>query len=177
LSRVSFDRFCWLTLSAAVVSIVVLLARGDRGEQVAGLGKAAEKEMAYRARIELIRNLYGPIEALRSNGKSQEALLKLDELLRKYPGEAHGYILQGLIQRELGAFDEAVVSLVAGIKLNGDYLDDKSPLSRRAEIERLVTEGIQRVAERAAATSGNRSTAATLRSLNYLKSRLAGGCE
>jgi hypothetical protein len=178
--RDTFDKITWSLLAVAIIALVLLLGMnsGTTGRKsAAGLGKAVEREMAYRARVELIGKLYGPVEELRKAGKNQEALLKLDELIRSYPGEAHGHILQGEILRGMGTLDEAVASYVEGVKLNGDYLDEKSPLSRRGEIQRLVDEGLKTVGARAAANPGNRTTAASLRKVNYLKSRLAGGCE
>ncbi|RII26173.1 MAG: hypothetical protein CXR31_10730 [Geobacter sp.] len=176
----TFDKLCWACLALVLIALVVLLvmkAGTGEGKAATGLDKAVEREMAYHARVEFIAKLYGPVDALRKEGKNQEALLKLDELVRKYPGEAHGYILQGEILRDMGALDEAVASYVAGIKLNGDYLDDKSPLSRRADIQRLVDEGLKNIGARAAANPGNRTIAASLQKVNYLRSRLAGGCE
>lgn len=176
----AFDKLCWLCLTTVVVSLAVLLyANGGAGpgKRTAGPGKALERELAVRARIELISGIYAPVEALRKEGNSQTALLKLDELARKYPGEGHGYILQGEILLGMGAFDEAVSSFVEGVKLNGDYVDAKSPLSRRQEIQKLVDDGLKNVSVRASANPDNRSLAAVRQKLNYLKSRLAGGCE
>ena len=177
--RDTFDKITWALLALVVAALAVILGmhHGSGEGKAAGLGKALEREMAYRARVELIGKLYGPVEELRSAGKQQEALLKLDELVRKYPGEAHGHILQGEILREMGALDEAVASYVAGVKLNGDYVEEKSPLSRRGEIQRLVDEGLKSIGGRSAANPGNRTLAASLQKVNYLKSRLAGGCE
>lgn len=175
----TFDKITWLLLALVIAALAVVLGTSSgAGEGKGdGLGKAAEREMAYRARIELINSLYGPVEELRKAGKNQEALLKLDELIRKYPGEAHGHILQGEILREMGALDQAVASFEAGVKLNGDYVDARSPLSRRRAIEGLVAEGERVIGGRAAANPGNRTLAVSLRRVNYLKSRLAGGCE
>lgn len=139
--------------------------------------KSLERELAYRAKVQLIAEIYAPVELLHKEGKNQNALLKLDELIIKYPSEAHGHILQGGILLEMGAFDEALSSYVAGIKLNGDYLDPKSPLSRRTEIQKLVDDGLKSVGQRLAANPGNTSIASSRQKLNYLKSRLAGGCE
>jgi len=175
----TFDKMTWALLLLVIAALAALLAtsHGAGDGKSAGLGKAAEREMAYRARVELIGKLYGPVEELRKAGRNQEALLKLDELIRNYPGEAHGHILQGEILREMGALDEAVASFEAGVKLNGDYVDEKSPLSRRRAIEAIVAEGEKVIGGRAAVNPGNRSLAASLRKVNYLKSRLAGGCE
>lgn len=175
----AYDKLLWLLLALAVAAIVLLLVvgGGPGGGKQAGLGKAVEREMAYRARVELIGKLYGPVETMRRSGNNSAALLKLDELIRKYPGEAHGYILQGEILREMGTADEALASFVQGVKLNGDYLDANSPLSRRDEIQRLVDEDAKSIGARAAANPDNRTAAAALQRVNYLKSRLAGGCE
>jgi len=177
-----FDKTLWCILLVSLVTLAVVLtlnASTSGGSQHGSkeLNKAMDREMAYRARVELINKLYGPVENLRTNGHKPEALLKLDELIRTYPGEAHGYMLKGQILREMGAEDEAVSSYVEGVKLNGDYVDDKSPLSRRSEIQRFVDEETKRIGARYAAEPGNRSIAVLLQKNNYLKSRLAGGCE
>jgi tetratricopeptide (TPR) repeat protein len=176
----AFDKFCWLFLIVVLISLTALLYKNSGAaseRRAAGPGKALERELAYRARVELIATLYAPIESLRKEGNSQTALLKLDELIRKYPAEGHGHILQGEILRSMGAFDEALSSFVEGVKLNGDYVDAKSPLSRRTEIQGLVDEGLKNVGQRSAANPGNRSLTVSRQKLNYLKSRLAGGCE
>ena len=176
----SFDTFCWLLLVVVVVSGGWLLFDNRTGHQEkrpAGTNKLLEREMANRARMELIGKLYDPIELLRKEGNAQTALLKLDELNRKYPGEAHGHILQGEILWGMGALDEGISAFVEGIKLNGDYVDAKSLLSRRADIQRLVDEGMKSVTQRSASQPDNRSLAMVRQKLNYLKSRLAGGCE
>ncbi len=175
----TFDKTCWALLAISISALIAMLALNSSGEGkgAAGLGKAVEREMAYRARVELIGKLYGPVEMQRAAGKRQEALLKLDELIRKYPGEAHGHILQGQILMEMGALEESISSYVDGVKLNGDYVDKKSPLSRRGEIQKIVVDAINSVGAIAAANPDNRTLAATVRKVNYLKSRLAGGCE
>jgi hypothetical protein len=66
---------------------------------------------------------------------------------------------------------------VEGLRRNGDYVDRKSPLSRRAAIQHVVDGGLPQVAARARANPGNRSLVVAQQNLNYLRSRLAGGCE
>ncbi len=175
-----FDKICWVLLATVLISLIAVLVAGSNkpeGKADNGLGKALERDMAYRARVELINKLYGPVEALHKAGSKQQALLKLDELNRTYPGEAHGHILQGQILLEMGVLEEALSSFYEGIKLNGDYIDNKSPLSRRPVIQRVVDEGSKSISARAGANPDNKSIAASMRKVNYLKSRLAGGCE
>ena len=124
--------------------------------------RAVEAEMARAARTALLERIYAPVEQLRS--QPQGALLKLEEISRRYPGEAHGYILKGEILHRLGACGEAAENFATAVKINPEYLDRNSPLSRRATIETLV--------EEPAASAGHAASA-----VRYLRSRLAGGCE
>lgn len=176
----NFDKLCWIFLIIIAISVAVLFYKENvtGGEKhFAKSDKSLERELAYRARVELISQLYAPVEKLHKDGDNQTALLKLDELIRKYPTEGHGHILQGAILLEMGAFDEALSSYIEGVKLNGDYVDAKSSLSRRSEIESLVNEGLKKIDQRSAVNPDNSSLAASRKKLNYLKSRLAGGCE
>ncbi len=179
----AYDRTLWLLLAATVMSLVVVLLEpghgggGAAGRRPAAADKALEREMAYRARVDLLQKLYSPVETLRQAGDAPAALFKLDNLIRRYPAEAHGYILKGEILHRMGALDEAVASYVEGVRLDGDYVDVKSPLSRRADIQKVTEQGVREIGARARANPGNRSLAAALQNVNYLRSRLAGGCE
>lgn len=179
--RDRFDILLWLglALSLAGVALLFLLGapRGSEARNRASVDKALERAIVYQARVAFLQDLYGEVEALRAAGNGQTALLKLEELSRQYPGEAHGMILQGAILAEAGALEEAVKNYVRGIRLNGDYIDEKSPLSRRTEIRQLVDRGLQTLGARARAHPDNRSVAAALKDVYYLQSRLAGGCE
>lgn len=177
----AFDRTLWAFLVVALVALAIVLAGHETGARTArtasGLDKALDRQMAYQARVDLLRKLYGPVESLRQAGDLQTALFKLDEMARLYPQEAHGFILKGEILSGMGALEEALASYVEGVRLNGDYVDGKSPLSRRTEIRTVTDEGLRVIGGRARANPGNRSLSVALNNVNYLRSRLAGGCE
>lgn len=175
-----FDKLLWLALAILAGSLVVVMASSSRPGEQAGtkaLDQALERTMAYQSRVALIRELYGPVETLVQAGQDQGALLKLAEIEKNFPGEAHGQMLKGEIQARLGALDEAVASYAAGVKLRGDYVDRENPLSRRNEIGQVVEKGLQAVSARLALNPDNRTAKATMKQLYYLQSRLAGGCE
>jgi tetratricopeptide (TPR) repeat protein len=177
----AFDKSLWFLLALTLVALAVVLsgheAGGEGGKNGVGLDKALERQMAFQARVDLIRKLYAPVDSLLQAGDLQGALFKLDELARMYPNEAHGCILRGEILSRMGALEEALASYVQGVRLNGDYVDGKSPVSRRAEIQRVVDEGLRVIGSKARANPGNRSLAVVSSNINYLRSRLAGGCE
>lgn len=179
--RDRFDSLLWLGLALSLggVALLFLLGapRGSEARDRSAVDRAMERAIAQRARAAFLQDLYGEVEALRAAGSGQAALLKLEELGRQYPGEAHGLILKGAILAESGALEEAVKNYVRGVRLDGDYIDAQSLLSRRTEIRRLVEEGLETLGARAKAHPDNRSVAASLRDVYYLQSRLAGGCE
>lgn len=175
-----FDKLLWLALLVLAGTLVVIVASASRPGEQAGakaLDQALARAMTYQSRVALIRELYGPVETLVKEGQDQSALLKLAEIEKTYPGEAHGQMLKGAIQARLGALDEAVASYATGVKLRGDYVDKENPLSRRDEIGKVVESGLRTVSARLALNPDNRTAKATMKQLYYLQSRLAGGCE
>lgn len=177
----SYDKIHYSLLVAALAALAAVLfghgTAGNAGKTAAAQDKNIEREIAYQSRVEFLLKLYAPVEKLRKAGDPQGALFKLDELVRLYPNEAHGRILQGEILYGMGALDEAVARYAEGVRLNGDYVDRKSPLSRRGEIQQAAEEGAGVIGARARANPGNRSLVESLKNVNYLRSRLAGGCE
>ncbi len=177
----SYDKILCLFLIVTAAAVAVLFtghgSAGDAAKASPGPDRSMEREIAYQARVAFLQKLYAPVEALRKAGDAQGALFKLDELNRLYPNEAYGRILQGEILFGMGALDEAVARYAEGVRLNGDYVDRKSPLSRRGEIEAAADEGMRVIGARARANPANLSLALSLKNVNYLKSRLAGGCE
>lgn len=175
-----FDKLLWLALIALAGTLILIVTRSSRPDDQSGakaLDQALARAITYQSRVALIRQLYGPVETLLQAGQDQSALLKLTEIEKTYPGEAHGQILKGSIQARLGALDEAAASYAAGVKLRGDYVDKENPLSRRDEIGRVVESGLRTVSGRLALSPDNRTAKATMKQLYYLQSRLAGGCE
>lgn len=159
-----------------LLAVGLLLTAGDRPVATAP-SRALERALTTQARLLFIQNTYGPVEALVKAGRQQEALLKLEELAGRYPGEAHGLLLKASLLAALGAQDQAVASYAAAVRLQGEYVDQKSPLSRRDEIARLTESGLATALPRLKSQPGDVALKQTVRDLYYLKSRLAGGCE
>ena len=175
------DRFDKLTLAGLILCVavlsVLLLQGGGQKNATAAVDKALEQQIAYQARVDFLTKLYAPVEELREAGQESSALLKLDEIARKYPQEAHGEILRGEILLKRGAVRQSIEHYVRAVRLNGDYVDAASSLSRRAEIDKLVAVQLPLFAERARQDSQSLQLQNALTGLYYLQSRLAGGCE
>ncbi len=175
-----FDQILAATLVLILAAGVFLLATAgpNQGPHAgAGNDRQLEREIVYQARLSFLQRRYGPVVELRDSGALQEALLKLEELGRDLPGEAHTDLLSGDILLRMGQFDRALIKLAGAVRRNGDYIDSGSPLNRRPLIESAVAEGMPLVRDRLRAQPDNRSLAMVLKDGYYLQSRLAGGCE
>lgn len=176
-----YDKLLWLGILGVIASLGVFLFAGSVRESAAldsaGLDRALEQELARQAKVTFVEKIYQPVIKLREEGQLQSALLKLDELSVRYPGEAHGAILKGEILLEMGALDAAVSSFVAAVQRNGEYVDQHHPLSRNKQINQLVERGLRELAPRLQVQPDNPALGEQRKQLYYLQSRLAGGCE
>lgn len=177
------DRFDQLMIIALVIVLAlaaVLMAGAGPGQDnrdAALHDRQLEREMLSQARIAFIERNFAPVVALRDQGALQEALLKLEELNRSLPGEAHNDLLSGDILLRMGQFDRALTKLATAVRRNADYVDAVSPLNQRVLIESAVTEGLPLTRDRLRAQPDNLTLAQVVKDGYYLQSRLAGGCE
>jgi len=177
------DRFNLLTWIGLVVAVAALLAlvgltpQGQGSPENAELEQALDQQIAYQARIDFLQRVYAPVEALRQQQALPAALLKLKEIAREYPGEAHGLMLKGEILFAQGALEQALESVAQALKSNGDYVDRNSPLRQRELISRLAETGQAKLAARLREQPDNHAVGKALKDAYYLQSRLAGGCE
>jgi cytochrome c-type biogenesis protein CcmH/NrfG len=168
------DKLLWSALFAVIVALpVIFFIQGSNpGTGTTSLhNRAMEQQTLLEARQLLRRQRYEPVETLLKNGSPQQALLKLEELAVTYPGDAHAFILRGEILATMGSVAGAATNLAKGVRLDGSYVDRKSPLSRREAITRLVDTQLKN------ASAGTSASSDMVRDLRYLQSRLAGGCE
>ena len=176
-----YDKLLGVGLLGVIAALGFFLFAASVRESAAvdagSLDRAMEQELARQAKVSFVESIYQPVTKLRQEGQLQSALLKLDELSVRYPGEAHGAILKGEILLEMGALDAAVSSFVAAVQRNGEYVDKRHPLSRNKEIAQLVELGLREIAPRLQAQPNNPALAEQRKQLYYLQSRLAGGCE
>ena len=172
-----FDKTLLSFLAVTVIALVVYAAGSLPAKTTAIETRSMERELAAQARVVLLEKLYAPVTGAMQAGQYQEALLKLEEVNVRYPGEAHGFILKGEILHRMGVPDGAAAGFVRGIKLNGDYIDKNSPFSKRDIVAVLVEKSLPPALAAYKRSRSNPALKENLSNLNYLKSRLAGGCE
>lgn len=165
-----------LFVCVAVIGSLLLGGGSQASQRNLAVDKAIERDMAYQAKVSFIERIYAPVSTLQTAGKYESALLKLDELSRRYPEEAHGELLRGEILLKLEVLPKAVEHLARAVRMNGDYVDQLSPFSRRTLIAQLLEKQLPVLKAKAQQrTSAAAQTA--LKNLFYLQGRMAGGCE
>lgn len=172
-----FDKIIISLLVLAALGFALLAVRALPGKTTVIDSRNMERELAAQARLALLDKLFAPVTAALQSGQYQESLLKLEEVNVRYPGEAHGFILKGEILDRMGIADKAAASFVQGVKLNGDYIDRRSTVSRREIIIKIVDTSLPKATADYRGAPANATLKENLANLNYLKSRLAGGCE
>ncbi len=173
-----FDRMHWFALGGLVIALFYLLFFSPAdGSTVRKQDKRLELVLQEKARIAFLLETYAPVEELAAAGNRAAALLKLEELERDFPGEAHASILRGSLLLEQGAIAEGIAAYVLGVRQNGDYIDARSLLGRHQEITALVEAELPLIKNRVEKTPDSRTWNEALNNIYYLQSRLAGGCE
>ena len=165
-------------LLVCIASVAALLfgAGSQASQRDMSVDKALERDLAYQAKVSYLHRLYAPVTELRQSGRFETALMKLDELSRRYPDEAYGELLRGEILLNMQAIPQAIEHLAMAVRMSGDFVDRQSPLSRRSMIDKLLEQQLPKL-KTAAASQGGERMQATLKNLYYLQGRLAGGCE
>lgn len=174
-----FDHILAASLVVVLILTVVLLTSVSPGKasHASSVNRQLEREMLYQARVAFIERHYGPVIALRDNGSLPEALLKLEELRRSLPDDAHNDLLSGDIMLRMGQFDQALTRLASAVRSNADYVDTASPLNQRPLVESAVASALPLVRDRLRSQPESLALEKVVKDGYYLQSRLAGGCE
>jgi len=180
LTRDRFDILAGVGIGVVLLATLLLVLRS--GSETSRLhstnaAQAAERALRQRAQAALLAETYAPVEALITEGRLGEALLQLEQVERNLPGEAHTALLRGGILVRQGAQTEGLGEYVRAVQLRADYVDTRSPLQRREEIEALLKTALPDLQRRIQASPDNTTLAKALYDVRYLQSRLAGGCE
>lgn len=176
----TFDLLMLAILIGVLLGICVLLVGNDETQQTGrapAYQAAVQQKLLRQARFEHLDELYRPAQQALVENRYPEALLALDEIGRRYPGEPHGLMLKGEVQLAMGAVHEGVVNVASAVRRDAEYLEQESPLSRRGLLEQLVMEELPRLRERLRDHDPTPAQLRSLQELRYLQSRLAGGCE
>lgn len=128
--------------------------------------RSVDRPFLVNARLLFLQSTFGPVEEKIRQGKGEEAAMLLEELSRTHPDEPYGLLLKGRILAARGAGPEAIASYAEAVRREGGLVDERGLFSARREIEGVI-----------ASFARTSLPPRARRDFDYLRSRLAGGCE
>ena len=138
---------------------------------------AAEKARYYTEQMALNAKIYQEVISLKEQGLDDEAMTKLQEVMKTYPGRSQSYVYMAQLSLESGKLGDAIHNYRLAVENDPDYLDKKTPLFIGSEIKTLVSESLEKFGREIKLKPNDQTVRNVLQDLYYLQRRLAGGCE
>ena len=138
---------------------------------------AAERERYYAEQMALNAKIYQEVISLKEQELYDEAMTKLQEVMKTYPGRAQSYVYMAQLSLKSGKLADTIHNYRLAVENDLDYLDKKTPLFIGHEIKALVNESLEKFGREVKLKPNDKEVRNTLEDLYYLQRILAGGCE
>ena len=176
------DRFDKLNIALiAIISLITIgmLANQEIIKRRLGLDEAAAAERAryYAEQMALNAKIYQEVISLKEEEHYDEAMTKLEDVMKTYPGRAQSYVYKAQLSLKSGKLGDTIHNYRLAVENDLDYLDKKTPLFIGHEIKGLVKESLEKFGREVKLKPNDEEVRNTLKDLYYLQRILAGGCE
>jgi tetratricopeptide (TPR) repeat protein len=138
---------------------------------------AAEKAIYYAEQMALNAKIYQEVISLKEQELNDEAMTKLQEVMKAYPGRSQSYVYMAQLSLKSGKLADTIHNYRLAVESDPDYLDKKTPLFIGREIKALVSESLEKFGREVKLKPNDKAVRNALEDLYYLQRRLAGGCE
>ena len=175
-----FDKFnitLIVLISLITIGMLVNQEITERRQGNPGADGKAEKERYYAEQMALNAKIYQEVISLKEQGRDDEAMTKLQEVMKTYPGRSQSYVYMAQLSLKSGKLADTIHNYRLAVENDPDYLDKKTPLFIGREIKTLVTESLEKFGREIKLKPNDQTVRNVLQDLYYLQRRLAGGCE
>jgi len=174
-----FDKFNITILVLICLITIGMLVNQEIIKRRLGLHEAAEAERAayYAEQMALNAKIYQEVISLKEEEHYDEAMTKLEDVMKTYPGRAQSYVYKAQLSLKSGKLGDTIHNYRLAVENDLDYLDKKTPLFIGHEIKGLVKESLEKFGREAKLKPNDEEVRNTLKDLYYLQRILAGGCE
>ena len=138
---------------------------------------AAEKARYYTEQMALNATIYQEVISLKEQELYDEAMTKLQEVMKTYPGKPQSYVYMAQLSLKSGKLADTIHNYRLAVEKESDFMDKKTPLFIGHEIKELVTESLPKFGREKKLKPKDKAVRNALKDLYYLQRRLAGGCE
>jgi hypothetical protein len=166
--------------TAAILVLAVALAlqvyhiRLEEPAAMDGIVRARIQSIPPEERLAFEQGLKDTRILVDSNGDAEAAV---KDLRGRFPGRHEVWSLSGRYWESVGDEPGAIMDYARAIQLNGDYLDDRSSLYLGGRIQRLVDRSFVSLTEKKRDQGLTGEEKNLLKTVYFLRRRLAGGCE
>ena len=179
------SRMDWLDkITIVAIAGITLIAVGMLANQEIikhqnnpGAGSKAEKERYYAEQMAKEAKIYKEVNSLKEQGHYAEALAKLQEVMKTYPGKARSYVYMAQLSVAQGKLADAIYNYRLAVEKEPDYVDKRTPLNIGREIKAQVDEGLKVFGREKELKPNDKKVSEALQNIYYLQRRLAAGCE
>ena len=172
-----FNIIIIVLISLITIGMLVNQEIIERRQGNPGVDSKAEKERYYAEQMALNEKIYQEVISLKKQGLYDEAMTKLQEVMKTYPGRSQSYVYMAQLSLKSGKLGDAIHNYRLAVENDPDYLDKKTPLFIGREIKTLVTESLEKFGREIKLKPNDQTVRNVLQDLYYLQRRLAGGCE
>ena len=164
-------------ISLITIGMLVNQEIMERRQGDPGADSKAEKERYYAEQMALNEKIYQEVISLKKQERYDEAMTKLREVMKTYPGRSQSYVYMAQLSLKSGKLADAIHNYRLAVENDPDYLDKKTPLFIGREIKAQVSESLEKFGREIKLKPNDKAVRNTLEDLYYLQRRLAGGCE
>ena len=174
-----FDKFNITVIALISLITIGMLANQEIIKRRLGLDEAAAAERAlyYAEQMALNAKIYQDVISLKEQELYDDAMTKLQEVMKAYPGKAQSYVYLAQLSLESGKLADSIHNYRLAVENDPDYMDKKTPMFIGHEVKELVKESLPKFGREKKLKPKDKEVRNTLEDLYYLQRVLAGGCE
>jgi len=175
MKRNSVDRITEALAVLCVAAAVITLTVSARVPAVEGSLAGLRVQTVSDQDMSRFQNLLQEARRLADTNRDPEPLLK--ELKENFPGRHEVWALMARHAESKGSDSEALIAYARAVRLQPDYLDERSGLFLGKRIEVLTARVMDEVGAVRSSQGLDSAGKELLKMAYFLKRRLAGGCE
>lgn len=139
----------------------------------------AKEAMVKRYQEQMARDaiLYKAVSVAKSEGRSDDAMRLLDEIIKSHPSNPQSYVLKAELYGKSGELTKSIMMYRVSVEMEPDLIDNKTPIFIGDSVMDVITIARGKLNRERKLKPNDKTIATALEDIYYLQRRIAGGCE